>query len=65
MTTQTIQLQALKMLSERAGRQVLRAEVAKAVCATGKAVDAAMARCALVRRVTANGGHHIRFEFAD
>ena len=65
MTTQTIQLQALKMLAQRAGRQVLRSEVATALCVTGKAVDAAMARCALVRRVTANGGHHIRFEFAE
>ena len=65
MTNQTIQLQALKMLAERAGRQVLRAEIAKAVGATGKAVDVALARCALVRRVTANGGHHIRFEFSN
>jgi len=32
---------------------------------TGKRIDAAMARCALVERITANGGHHIRYVFAD
>ncbi len=55
-TTEQIQLEVLARLSAKQGCDVMRKDVAAALKVDGKAVDAAMARCALVRRVTANGG---------
>lgn len=63
MTTEQIQLHVLAKLGEGAG-QVFRRDVTKALGVTGKAVDEAMARCALVTRITCNGGAHIRYRLA-
>lgn len=63
-TTEQIQLEVLGRMSTNQGRDVMRKEVAAALKVDGKAVDAAMARCTLVRRVTANGGSFIRYRFA-
>lgn len=65
MTSESIQLLTLALLAERKGGHVLRSEIAKLTGVTGAVVDRAMSPCGLVRRITSNGGHHIRFCFAD
>jgi hypothetical protein len=62
-TTEQIQLHVLGQLA-RTQYQVTRAEAARALSVKPAAVDAAMARCALVTRHTANGGAHIRYRLA-
>lgn len=63
-TTEQIQLEVLARMSTNQGRDVMRKDVAAALKVDGKEVDAAMARCALVQRVTANGGSFIRYRFS-
>ena len=58
-----IQIEVLGRLLDNPNRDVFRREIAAVFNIPGSRVDYAMARCSLVRRVTANGGAHIRYRF--
>jgi hypothetical protein len=61
-----IQIEVLSRITAGARpTDVLRKDIAEAFKVDGKRVDQAMALCALVQRVTSNGGHHIRYRLAD
>jgi hypothetical protein len=62
MTNQRIQLHVLAEAVK--GRDVLRRDVVAALSVKPKAVDEAMARCNLVRRVTSNNGAAVRYRIA-
>lgn len=60
-TTQEIQVYVLALAVKG---DVLRMDVVKALNVKPAEVDAAMAKCSLVKRVTANGGSYVRYRIA-
>lgn len=60
-----IQVEVLGRLGNAPYRAVFRRDIAPLFNVPGKRVDQAMERCALVERVTANGGAHVRYRLKD
>jgi hypothetical protein len=65
MLNERIQIEVLGRLANNPHRDVFRGEIASVFNVSGSRVDQVMARCSLVKRVTANGGAHVRYRFAD
>jgi hypothetical protein len=65
MLNERIQIEVLGRLANNPHSDVFRREIASMFNVSASRVDQAMARCFLVKRVTANGGAHIRYRFAD